>query len=83
MTRHCHQQIVMKSDCTIEYDCDSIVLSGTPATVHLEADRILRRFAHSARPYEIKNDTPGCIVLRRLYPVGGTRGVILRWRSLA
>jgi hypothetical protein len=80
--RHDHQQIIMKSDCTIAYDRGTIVLSGAPAAVHREGDRILRRFAHSARPYEIKNDTPGRIVLERLHEAGPAQGVILKWRTL-
>lgn len=48
---------------TIHYDRDRIILSGTAPSIHVEAERILRRFAHSARPYEIKLDTLDRIVL--------------------
>ncbi len=49
--------------CTIRYAQDTIVLSGASQPIHLEAQRILRRFAHSARPYEVRIDTPERIVL--------------------
>lgn len=49
--------------CTIRYAQDTIVLSGANEPIHLEAQRILRRFAHSARRYEVRMDTPKRIVL--------------------
>jgi hypothetical protein len=51
------------SDCTIRYQRDLIVLSGAADAVHVEATRILRRFANSARPYTIKAHTRDRIVL--------------------
>lgn len=76
MMRHDHQQIVMKADCTIEYDRGRIVLIGAPAAVHHEAGRIIRRFARSGRPFEIEDKAYGRIVLRRLRPklAGTPRG---------
>ncbi len=52
-----------ESEYTIHYDGDRIILSGAAQSIHLEAERILRRFAHSARPYAIKVDTLERIVL--------------------
>ncbi|MFQ6021812.1 MAG: hypothetical protein ACE5NW_03745 [Acidiferrobacterales bacterium] len=51
------------SNCTIRYDTDMIVLSGEMQTIHLEADKILRRFAYSAKPYEVQTATVDRIVL--------------------
>lgn len=51
------------ANCTIKYYRDTIVLSGAMETIHMEAERILRRFAHSARPYEVKSDSADRIVL--------------------
>jgi hypothetical protein len=53
------------SDCRIQYDGDTVVLCGAAEIVHLEADRILRRFAHSAKPYNMRLDTPEQVVLGR------------------
>jgi hypothetical protein len=52
---------------TIHYDGDRIILSGTAQSIHVEAERILRRFANSARPYEIKVDTLDRIVLTAIH----------------
>ena len=51
------------SDCTIRYRGNHIILSGPVAAIHMEAERILRRFAHSARPYQVKSERADCIVL--------------------
>ncbi|MFQ5936424.1 MAG: hypothetical protein ACE5LB_08460 [Acidiferrobacterales bacterium] len=51
------------SNCTIQYSGDRIILSGAVEVIHLEAEKILRRFAHSARPYEVKSDSSHRIVL--------------------
>lgn len=51
------------SSCTIQYDTDMIVLSGEMRVIHVEADRILRRFAYSAKPYDVQTDTADRIVL--------------------
>ncbi len=40
-----------------------IVLSGEMRVIHTEADKILRRFAYSAKPYEVQTDTADRIVL--------------------
>jgi hypothetical protein len=37
---------------------------GAAAAIHLEAKKILRRFAHSSRPYELKSDGTQRVVLR-------------------
>ena len=52
-----------QADYTIRYDGDRIILSGAVDAIHLEAERIVRRFAHSARPYQIKLDRFDRIVL--------------------
>ena len=51
------------SKCTISYHSDLIVLSGDKQAIHNEADKILRRFAHSARPYQVQEDTADRVVL--------------------
>jgi hypothetical protein len=51
------------SECTIRYRGNHIILSGSVDAVHMEAERILRRFAHSGRPYQVKSDRADCIVL--------------------
>lgn len=51
------------AECTIQYVRDSIVLSGANESIRTEAQRILRRFAHSSRRYEVRIDRPGRIVL--------------------
>ncbi len=53
------------SDCMIEYDGDRITLRGAADTIHLEAGKILRRFAHSGTPYAVKRDSAHGIVLAR------------------
>jgi hypothetical protein len=70
-THHHGSEIVMMSDCTIEYGAATIVLSGATHVVHREAEKILRRFAHSATPYEVKLDAPGRIILG--HPLGPPR----------
>ena len=52
---------------TIHYEGDRIILSGAAPSIHVEAERILRRFAHSARPYEIKLNTLDRIVLGAIH----------------
>ncbi len=49
--------------CTIHYRGNHIILSGSVAAIHMEAERILRRFAHSARPFQVKSNRVDCIVL--------------------
>jgi hypothetical protein len=53
-----------RSACTVLYEGDEIVLVGAAAAIHLEAKKILRRFAHSSRPYELKSDGTQRVVLR-------------------
>ena len=65
---HAHNhvsEIIMMSDCTIERAAGLIVLSGATHVVYREADKILRRFARSATPYEVKLDVPGRVILGR------------------
>lgn len=56
-----------QAEYTIHYDGDRIILSGAAQLIHVEAERILRRFAHSARPYSIKVDTLDRIVLAAIH----------------
>ena len=58
-------EMVMRknSEYTIRYYQDTIVLSGAVEAIHSEAERILRRFAYSAKPYEVKSDAPDRIIL--------------------
>ncbi len=51
------------SGLTIQYYRDMIVLSGAMDAIQLEAEKILRRFAYSAHPYQIKSDGADRIVL--------------------
>lgn len=51
------------AECTIRYRGSQIILSGSVPAIHMEAERILRRFAHSARPYQVKSERADCIVL--------------------
>ena len=51
--------------CRIRFTADGIILSGAAEAIHAEADKILRRFAYSGRPYEIKTDTSERVVLGR------------------
>lgn len=51
------------SGFTIQYYRDMIVLSGAMDAIHLEAEKIVRRFAYSARPYQVKSDRIDRIVL--------------------
>ncbi len=53
------------SDCMIEYNGDRITLRGAADTIHLEAEKILRCFAHSGTPYAVKRDSAHGIVLAR------------------
>ena len=83
IARHERQHIVMQCNCNIEYDRDAIVLSGRSDAVHVEAAKILRRFAHSGRPFQIQAETPERMVLRRIREGSGDeRGVITDWRPL-
>lgn len=50
-------------ECTIKYETDTIELCGDVQAIHVEASRILRRFANSLRPYEVETDTADRIVL--------------------
>ncbi|MDH3279864.1 MAG: hypothetical protein OEQ18_01895 [Gammaproteobacteria bacterium] len=81
-SEHQHPSIIMKSGCTIEYDHGTIVLSGVPGAVYGEACKIMRGSAHSARPYEVTDEMPGRIVLRRLPPVARPRSAIRKRRPL-
>lgn len=51
------------SGCTIRFAADGIILTGATEAIHSEADKILRRFAFSGKPYEMKSDTPERVVL--------------------
>jgi len=48
---------------TVRYERDSIILEGDPATIREEAERILRRFAYSTRPYRKVLVDDYCVVL--------------------
>ena len=50
-------------ECSIKYESDTIELCGDVQAIHVEATRILRRFANSQRPYEVETDTAERIVL--------------------
>lgn len=50
-------------ECKIKYETDTIELRGDVQAIHIEAGRILRRFANSLRPYEVETDTADRIVL--------------------
>ena len=49
--------------CSIKYETDTIELCGDVQAIHIEAGRILRRFANSLRPYEVETDTAERVVL--------------------
>ena len=40
-------------ECSIKYETDTIELRGDVQAIHIEAGRILRRFASSLRPYDL------------------------------
>lgn len=51
--------------CTIRFTSEGVVLSGAVKDIHDEAEKILRRFVYSGRPYAMKSDAPERIVLER------------------
>lgn len=56
--------VAKQEKCTIAYRRDKIILQGAALLVYQEAERILRRFALSARPYIISSQRNGHIILR-------------------
>ncbi len=48
---------------TVLYSSDMIVLRGANHIIAAQAQKILERFAHSARPFQLKTATPDAIVL--------------------
>jgi hypothetical protein len=56
--------LVAKEDnCTITYYTDAIVLQGQTQAIHAQAQRILKRFAYSPRPYRVELDNSDQVVL--------------------
>lgn len=55
--------MVPTTDCEVLYYPDQIVLRGSEKDVHLEASKILLRFASSARPYQVVEDKGNHMVL--------------------
>lgn len=53
-----------QSNCRVEYRRNEIVIHGPPAEAQREADRIMRRFACSATPYQVSDHGNGHVVLR-------------------
>lgn len=51
------------TDCTVLYSSDMIVLRGRHPAIATQAQKILERFAYSARPLQVKTETPDAIVL--------------------
>lgn len=52
-----------RSDYTITYNGVKIVLEGSHEAIHLEAEKIIKRFAYSPNPYQIESDAEDCVVL--------------------
>lgn len=50
-------------DCSIKYETNTIELCGDVQAIHIEASKILRRFANSLRPYQVETETAERIVL--------------------
>lgn len=48
---------------TVLYSSDMIVLRGANHIITAQAQKILERFAHSARPFQVKTEMPDSIVL--------------------
>ena len=56
--------VVMKNqNCVVKYYPDMIVIDGDSEAIHLEAEKLLRRFAASSRALQISEDTAEHIVL--------------------
>jgi hypothetical protein len=51
------------AECEVHYYPDQIVLKGAEKDVHLEANKILLRFACSARPFRVVEDQGDQMVL--------------------
>ena len=51
------------TDYTVTYSADKIVLEGASEAIHLEAEKIVKRFAFSPNPYSIETDSKFCVVL--------------------
>lgn len=52
-----------RSDYTITYSGAKIVLEGANEAIHLEAEKIIKRFAYSPNPYQIESNAEYCVVL--------------------
>jgi len=65
MKKRAVHSVSKASGCTIRFTAGGIVLSGAADAVHAEASKILRRFAFSGKPYEVKSDTPEQVVLHQ------------------
>ena len=55
--------IARENGCAIAYHRDRIILHGSTAMIYQEAEKIVRRFAFSARPYAIVSKGHGRITL--------------------
>jgi len=56
--------VAARGTCRIEYRGSEIVIRGEPGESRREADRIIRRFACSATPYRIADETAERLVLK-------------------
>jgi hypothetical protein len=50
-------------ECEVKYLPDQIILTGDTQAIHLEADKIIKRFAHSTKPFRVVADAGHEIVL--------------------
>lgn len=60
---HTHTQ----TGFTVSYCIERIELQGDCGAIHLEAERILRRFTASALPYRVARDNEHYMLLRAVH----------------
>jgi len=63
----CATLVAREVNCTITYFADTIVLQGQNQVIHAHADKILKRFAFSPKPYRIEVDRGDEVVLKTRY----------------
>lgn len=51
------------TDYTVTYNGEKIVLEGASDVIHLEAEKIVKRFAYSPNPYAVEADSEFRVIL--------------------
>jgi hypothetical protein len=51
------------TDYTVNYNGEKIVLEGASDAIHVEAEKIVRRFAYSPNPYAVETNSEFRVVL--------------------